>query len=60
MTTISNSTYHSPIVHVRILREQREAMLAAAETLHMSQSDLMRSGIAYMIQEAEKQEQSPE
>jgi hypothetical protein len=59
MQTISNSTYHSPTIPVRVMRSQRDAMLAAAETLGMSQSELMRAGIAHMILEAEKVQPTP-
>ena len=59
MTTISNSTCHSPTIPVRVMRSQHEALIAAAKTLNMSQSELMRAGIAHMILEAEKVQPTP-
>ena len=55
MTQISNSTADAPLVNMRLPRGQKEAMEAAAGTLGMSMSELMRMGIAHMIEEAGKE-----
>ena len=55
MQTISNSTSDAPLVNMRLPRGQKEAMEAAAETLGMNQSELMRHGIAHMVELAKKE-----
>ena len=47
-----NATYHSPMIQTRIVREQRDALDRAAQTLGVSRSEVMRRGIAHMIEVA--------
>lgn len=53
MTSNPNATSDSPVIQLRIPRPQREAMIRAAEALDINRSELMRQGIAYMIEKVE-------
>jgi predicted HTH domain antitoxin len=49
-----NSTALDPVVPVRLIRGQKDALDEAARLLGVSRSDLMRRGIALVLEETEE------
>ena len=54
MSMTANSTAHDPIVPVRLVRDQKDALDEAARVLGVSRSDLLRRGIALVLEETEE------